>query len=86
MGFYGGDRSIGDYRRKGTGFISHHEIEWGLVGDGVRAVIVSELSVGDVIGPRSGVIPTEDPKVCFDFLVYPFSFSVRLGVVGGGKA
>ena len=46
---------------------------------------MSELCVGDVIGPGSGVIPTEDLKVCFDFLVHPFGFPVRFGVVGGGK-
>ena len=67
------------------GFISHHEVKRGLVGDGVRAVIVGELSVGDVIGPRSGVVSTEDPKVSFDFLVYLFGFSIRLGMVGGRK-
>ena len=48
-------------------------------------MIVSELSVGDIIGPRSGVVPTEDPKVCLNFLIYPFSFPVRLGVVGSGE-
>ena len=58
------------------GFITHHEVEWRLIGDRVRAVIVSKFSMGDVVCPRSGIVPTEDPKVCFDFLVYPFSFSV----------
>ena len=48
-------------------------------------MIVSKFGMGDVIGPRSGVIPTEDPKVSFDLLVYPFGFSIGLGVVGGGK-
>ena len=46
-GFYSGDSGVGDHRRKGTGFISHHEIERRLIGDGVRAVIVGEFSVGD---------------------------------------
>ena len=46
---------------------------------------MSEFGVGDVIGPRSGVVSTEDPKVCFDFLVYSFGFSVRLRVVGSGE-
>ena len=67
------------------GFIAHHEVKQRLTGDGVRVVIMSELSMGDVIGPGSGVISTEDSKVHFDFLVYPFSFPIRLGVVGGGK-
>ena len=49
------------------------------------AVIVSEFSMGNVIGPRSRVISTENPKVHFNFLIYLFGFSVRLGVVGGGK-
>ena len=46
-GFYGGDRGVGDYRGKGTGFISHHEIERGLTGDGVRVVIVGEFRMGN---------------------------------------
>ena len=51
----------------------------------MRAVIVGEFGVGDVIGPRSRVVSTEDPKVRFYFLVYSFGFSVRLGMVGGGE-
>ena len=51
----------------------------------MRAVIVGEFGVGDAICLRSRVIPTEDPKVGFDFLVYPFGFSIGLGVVGGGE-
>ena len=50
-GFYGGDRGVGNHRRKGTGFISHHEIEQRLIGDGVGAVIVGEFCVGDRFGP-----------------------------------
>ena len=49
--FYGGDRGVSDHRRTGTGFVSHHEIERGLVCDGVRAVIVGEFGVGDQFGP-----------------------------------
>ena len=67
------------------GFISHHEVEWRLIGDGVRAVIVGKFGMGDAIGPRSRVIPTEDPEVSFNFLVYPFGFTIGLGVVGGGE-
>ena len=37
---------------------------------------MSEFSVGDVVGPRSRVVPTEDLEVRFNFLVYLFSFSV----------
>ena len=29
------------------GFISHHEVKWGLIGDGMRAVIMRELSMGN---------------------------------------
>ena len=64
------------------GFISHHEIEWGFFGDGVRAVVVGEFSMEDVVGPRSRVLSTEDLKVCFNFLVYPFGFSIQLGMIG----
>ena len=85
MGFDCRDSGVRDYRGKGAGFIAHHEVEWRLIGDGVRAVIVSEFGVGDVIGPRSGVVSAEDPKVRFDFLVYSFGFSIRLGMVGGRK-
>ena len=46
---------------------------------------MSEFGVGDVICPRSGIVSAEDLKVYFYFLVYPFGFSVRLRVVGGGE-
>ena len=46
-GFYGGDRGVGDHRRKGTGFISHHEIEWRLISDRVRVMVVGEFCMGD---------------------------------------
>ena len=85
MGFYCGDRGVGDHRRKGTGFISHHEIEQGLVRDGMRVVIVSEFCMGDRFGPRCRIIAAEDTKVGFDFLVDSFSFTIRLGVIGGGE-
>ena len=49
--FYCGDRGIGDHQGKGTGFISHHEIERRLVGDGTRAMIVGEFCMGDQFGP-----------------------------------
>ena len=48
-------------------------------------VIVSEFGVGDVIGPGSRVISTEDSEVRFDFLVYLFGFSIQLGLIGGGE-
>ena len=67
------------------GFISHHEEEWRLVGYGVRVVIVGEFSKGDVLSPRSGVRTTEDPKICFYFLVHTFNLPISLRVVGSGK-
>ena len=84
-GFYCGNGGFGNNRGEGTGFISHHEIEWRLVGDGMGAVIVSEFCVGDRFGPRCGIIATEDTKIGLDFLVNSFSFAVRLGMIGGGE-
>ena len=84
-GFYGGDRGVGNHRGKGTGFISHHEIERGLICDGVRAVVVGEFGVGDRFGPRCGVIAAEDTKVSLDFLIDSFSFAVGLRVIGSRK-
>ena len=43
---------------------------------------MSKFGVRNVVGPRSGVVSTKDSKVHFNFLVYPFGFSVRLRVVG----
>ena len=73
------------HRRKGAGFISHHEIERGLVCDGMRAVIVGELSVGDRFRPRCGVIAAEDSEIGFNFLVDSFRLAIGLGVIGGGE-
>ena len=56
-----------------------------MVGDRMGVVIVSKFGVGNVISPGSGVVSAEDPKVCFDFLVYSFGFPIRLGVIGGGE-
>ena len=49
----------------------------------MRAVVVSTFSVSYRICPRGGVIFTEDSKVCFNFLIDPFCFSIRLGMIGG---
>ena len=56
-----------------------------LIGDGMGAVIVHELGVGNRFRPGCGIIATEDPKVGFDLLVYSFGFSIQLWVIGGGK-
>ena len=58
-------------------FIPHHEKEWGLGSDRVWVVVVGKLGIG--------IISTEDLKVGFNFLVDLFSFSVGLGVIGGGE-
>ena len=67
------------------GFISHHEIERRLIGDGVRAVVVGEFCVGDRFGPRCGIIAAKDTEVGFDFLINSFSFAIGLRVIGGGE-
>ena len=67
------------------GFISHHEIERGLICDGIRAVIVGKFCVGNRFGPRCGIIAAEDAEIGLDFLIDPFSFAVRLRVIGGGE-
>ena len=66
-------------------FVTHYEVKQRLIGDRMRAVVMGKFSMGDVVSPRSRIVSTEDPKVCFDFLVYPFSFSVQLRVIGGGE-
>ena len=48
----------------------------------MRVVVVSEFSVSYQICPQGGVISTEDLKVCCNFLVDLFCFSVGLGVIG----
>ena len=45
------------------GFITHHEVKQRSVGDRMRTVIVGKFSMGDVISPRSRIVPTEDPEV-----------------------
>ena len=67
------------------GFISHHEIEWQLVGNGVRVVVVHEFCMGDFVSPGGRVRSTKDPQIGFDFLVDLFCFSIRLRVVGSGE-
>ena len=48
------DGGFRDDGGKGSGFIPHHEEEWQLVGDGVRAMIMHEFSEGNVLCP-SGI-------------------------------
>ena len=77
--------SVRDDGGKSTGFISHYEEEWQLVGYRVRAVIVHEFCKDDVLCPGSGIGATEDPKVSFYLLVNMFSFFVSLRVVSSGE-
>ena len=65
--------------------ISHHEIEWGLVHDRVRVVVVDELHMGDLVGPGTRIGPVEDPEVCFNLLVDTFCFTVGLWVICSGE-
>ena len=51
MGFDCGNRRVRNDRREGARFVSHHEVEGGLTGDRVRAVVMGEFSVGDLFGP-----------------------------------
>jgi len=67
------------------GFITHHEVKGRLTGDGVRVVVVGELGVRDLLRPGRGVGATEDAEIGFYFLVDSFSFSIGLGMVGGGE-
>ena len=82
----GGDRGFGDDGGKDTGFISHHEEEWQLVGDRMGVVIMHEFCKGNMLCPGGQVRATEDPKVGFDFLVNSFSFSISPWVVCSGES
>ena len=66
------------------GFISHHEIEWQLAGDRMRAVIVCKFHIGNFVSPGSGVRSTKDSQVGLNFLIDLFSFSIRLRMIGTG--
>ena len=85
MGFYCRNGSVGNNQMEAMGFISHHEIEGGLISNRMRSVVVSEFSMGDRFGPRCGVIATEDAEIGFYFLVHSFHFAVRLRVISGGE-
>jgi hypothetical protein len=51
MSFNSREGGIGNDRGKGVEFISHHEIEGGLAGYGMRAVIVGKFSMRDHFRP-----------------------------------
>ena len=57
-------------------------MEQGFVGHGVCLLIVAEFHEGVELVPRFGVVRTEDLEVNFKFLIYSFSFSIGLGVIG----
>ena len=48
----------------------------------MRAMVVSKFGVSYRIHPQGGVISTEDLKVCFNFLIDLFCFSIGLGMIG----
>ena len=83
--FYCGDGRVRDQEREGMRFISHHEIEQGLICDRVRAVVVGEHCMRDFVSLGIQVASTEDPKVYFNLLVDTFHLTIRLGVIGGGE-
>jgi hypothetical protein len=65
--------------------IAHHKVEWGSATCRVMLCIMDEFGKRKHGGPSGLVIGTEDAKVNFEFLVNLFSFSITLGVEGGGK-
>ena len=66
-------------------FISHHEVEWRLICDRMKVVVVGKFCVGDFVSPGTWVGPAEDLKVSFNLLVDMFCFTVGLGVIGCGQ-
>ena len=44
-----------------------------------------KFGMGNVFGPRSRVVSTEDSEICFNFLVHLFSFPIRLWVISSGE-
>ena len=46
---------------------------------------MNKFSMGNSLGPCNRVIPTEDSKIGFNFLIYLFDFSVELRVTSGGE-
>ena len=55
------------------------------MGDGMGGGVVSEFCHGKKLGPFLRFIRSEQSQVRFQFLVYPFRFSVSLRVVGSGE-
>lgn len=77
--------SIGNDGRKGSGFISIHEVEWGCSGHGMRLVIVRKFCGRESFCPRERVVLAEDMEVGFKFFVDVFSFSIGLWVISSGQ-
>ena len=46
---------------------------------------MSEFCHGEETGPFLGFIGGEQPQVSFQLLIYLFSFSIHLGVIGSGE-
>jgi len=51
VGFNCGNRRVSNDRGGCTRLISHHEVEGGLAGDRVRAMVMGEFGMGDLFGP-----------------------------------
>ena len=56
-----------------------------MICDRVEVVIVGEFGIRDFVCPGTRVGPAKDLKVCLNFLVNTFCFTVRLRVIGGGE-
>ena len=65
----------------GLWFIPQHEVEWGLAGGGVGAVIVNELHHEDVFNPCFRVRTTKDVEIGLNLLVEYLCFSIGLRVI-----
>ena len=80
-GFYGMDIGLRNDDGKGSGFISHHEIEQRLISDGARVVIVHEFYQHYVLGPCGRIGSTKYLEISFYFLVQvqdSFCFAISL--------
>ena len=51
----------------------------------VRAVVVGEFRVGDLVCPGTRVGSTEDLKICFNLLVDMFCLAIGLRVICSGE-
>jgi hypothetical protein len=84
--FYGGEVGFSCCGGDGRGLISVQEFEGGILAVGVISRVMCKFDEGERVGPGFGVNGAKDGEVGFDFLVYPFGRSIRLGMeCGGGR-